>query len=174
MTTKAKTKEEPCNTKVKPKHNPRNTKIYPVTEVLEKCNLTPDEFREIAQGINNFQNYIKGTEGISHVGYMQVRKVVKKLKLGVKKKADDDKEKVEQAQELAPDVRMLEVCAFKPPNKLRLYCIDEVTVDGNNGTTKVKVTVIVTRKIHDGAKSGSSLRCKHLGGDLFRHIQEDI
>jgi len=147
------------------KRKPGNTKIYPVREILEKYNLTPQEFQEIAQA-NLKPKHITST-GITLVGLMMVGKAVKKLNKAEEKKAEEKAEEIVEAEKESPNIRKLEVGPFKPPNHLRLYCIDYITVNGVQ--ERKKVTVIVTRKIHDGAKSGTSLLCERIEEGLFRH-----
>ena len=138
----------------------RNTKIYPVAVVLEKYNLTPQEFQDIAQEINNFQKYIVGTEGITVVGLMQVGKAVKKLKGAVKKKHVEAQEVIKQEEADAPIIRELLTCG-QPPNKLKLWC--------KCPHTDSKVVVNVSRKVHDGYKLNQTLLCEKIADGLFVH-----
>ncbi len=151
----------------KTKKKPRNTKIYPVREILEKYNLTPPEFQELAQSVLKPSHMT--SKGLTITGLMMIGKAVKKLQKGAESKHKEAQGKIKDAKADAPDIRYLEVsrCA-KPPNKLRLWCIDWVEVEGEPALGE-RAMVIVTRKIHDGAKAGTSLRCKHLGEDLFLH-----
>lgn len=146
-------------TKEEPKKKPGNNRIYPVEYMLEKYNLTPDAFRELAQDVLK-PKHIKGAEGVTSVGLMMIGKAVKKRE----KEAIKD---TVQAERDAPNVRELMVCGFKPPNKQRLWCVDK------SGKEPVKVTVIVSRKKHEGAKKDTMLICERMEEGLFRDVDLD-
>ena len=147
------------------KKRARNTKIYPVREILEKYNLTPQEFQDLAQEVLKPSHI--ATDGLTNIGVMMIGKAVKKLQRADTAKAKKKVEKVKEAEAESPNIRNLQVCGFRPPNKLRLWCIDNIMVDGEK--KQEKVVVIVTRKIHEGAKVGAPLLCERIEEGLFRH-----
>ena len=138
----------------KTKKKPGNRKIYEVPYILNKYNLTPTEFQELAQQlfIGKHIQHVKPT-GISSVGLMMIGKAIKGRKKTVK--AAKDKKEAD-----APLVRELLTCG-KPPNQLRLWC--------KCPHTDSKVVVIVPKKIHLGYKPNQKLLCEKINDGLFRH-----
>jgi len=140
----------------------RPAKIYSVAETLEKYNLTPQEFQEIAQTIPEFTKQIV-PKGITKSGYMMVGKAVKKLNKAIVKKVEEKVEANRIAEEEAPNIRYLQVCEFKPPNQQKLWCID--TIDG----VQSKVVVNASPKFVAGVKKGVSIRCERITEGLFAY-----
>lgn len=148
------------------KRTPGNTKIYPVREILEKYNLTPQEFQDMAQA--NLKPTHMSTKGITSVGLMMIGKAVKKLGRSKEKAHKAELARIKDAESDCPKMRELEICAFKPPNHLRLWCIDWVKQE-NGPPVGQKVTVIVTKKVHEGSKPGAPLLCERIEEGIFRH-----
>jgi len=138
-----------------------NTKIYTVQEVLDKYNLTPEEFQDLAQSINGFASHIKGN-GITIAGLMSIGKAVK----GRVKKATEVKV---EAEANAPVIRMLEISHIKPPNNTRLYGIDHIKDENGVVIDKVKVVINVKNRFHEGAKGGVWIECEKINDRLFAH-----
>jgi len=141
-----------------------NHKIYPVPEIMEKYNLTLDEFQAIGQKALKPDVHIKkdanGDLGITLQGLMQIGKAIKKR----------DREAVEKAvmaEESAPTLRELEVCKAKPPNKQKLWAIDRV-----EGAEPMKVVVNAERKFVAAAKPGQIIKGERIEEGLFAHIPD--
>jgi len=143
----------------------RNTKIYPVTHVLEKYNITPAQFQEIAQESLNPQKHIQkaedGSMGLTIQGLMMIGRTVKKRDRATQAVHDDKQDAIKKVEANADLIREIQVCEFKPPNKLKLWGIDPIT--------STKVIINVPRKIHDGAKKGTMLLCERIDDGLFSH-----
>jgi len=141
-----------------------NHKIYPVPEIMEKYNLTLDEFQAIGQKALKPDVHIKkdanGDLGITLQGLMQIGKAIKKR----------DREAVEKAvmaEESAPTIRELEICIHKPPNLQKLYAIDRV-----EGLEPKKVVVNADRRFAAGVKAGTIIKAERIAEDLFAHIPD--
>ena len=137
-----------------------NTRIYSVEYVLNKYGITPQQFQDMAQSLKNFSKHIRGTECITLTGLASIGREVKRL---AKKKASD----LKQAEENAPEIRDLRVCAFKPPNTLKLLCIDTIVVNGEEKEEKVAVNV--SRRNHMGIKCGTTITCERISEGQFVH-----
>ena len=136
------------------KKKPGNTRIYEVPYILNKYNLTPEAFQELAQElfVGAHIKHVKST-GISSVGLMMIGKEMKARR---KDKANAlIKREVE-----APIVRELIVCGV-PPNKNKLWC--------KCPHTESKVVVNVLRKVHESAKLNQPLICERINDGLFVH-----
>ena len=143
-------------TKKKVAKKARNTKVYPIEYILEKKNLTPNAFTELGERCLTDKHIIPD-EGITHAGYMTLCREIKKNER-------EAVQEVVQAEKDAPIIRKLRILEFRPPNKSKLYCADEI-----EGQEPSKVVVNAPPKFVEGAKTGVYIECERIADGLFTY-----